>query len=425
MGKYLDSIGLANLIGKIKTALGLKADKTAFSGSTTSAAGTMGLVPAPTAGSPFRTLGADGNWKTASDVTLFGIGTAIDGTGYMYWDGEGGLFADDDATMREILNAQEKLVSGTNIKTINNQSLLGSGNITISGGGSIPSGGMQGAVLAKASATDGDVTWAASTTPFKVYASSPNTNQTFCGFRSLVADDLPDLSGIYLPLSGGTVDGSVEITKFLNTHEAISMICDTVDSSASNNGVTSIVYRSLGFRDSAERYMGYIQLVAATSGYSQMEFSARKLVNGSNIDNAIRLRVAADGSRVVSVSAPAEWRAALGFNTWTNVSISNFATAASGWSFVTNECKIQYNEALGALRCRIRLTTSAAQTAGQKTVFTVAAAYRPKTLPASLSSLVSNAQAIQIFTTGGAAVNVSALSANASLYFNGVYFIGA
>lgn len=32
-------------------------------------------------------------------------------------------------------NAQETLVSGTNIKTINNQSLLGSGNIDIQGGG--------------------------------------------------------------------------------------------------------------------------------------------------------------------------------------------------------------------------------------------------------------------------------------------------
>ena len=32
---------------------------------------------------------------------------------------------------------QDKLVSGTNIKTINNQSLLGSGNINISGGGSV------------------------------------------------------------------------------------------------------------------------------------------------------------------------------------------------------------------------------------------------------------------------------------------------
>ena len=35
-------------------------------------------------------------------------------------------------------NKQDTLVSGTNIKTINNQSLLGSGNITIQGGGVVP-----------------------------------------------------------------------------------------------------------------------------------------------------------------------------------------------------------------------------------------------------------------------------------------------
>ncbi len=38
-------------------------------------------------------------------------------------------------TARGNINAQETLVSGTNIKTINGQSLLGSGNIAISGGG--------------------------------------------------------------------------------------------------------------------------------------------------------------------------------------------------------------------------------------------------------------------------------------------------
>lgn len=36
----------------------------------------------------------------------------------------------------DISGKQDKLISGTNIKTINNQTLLGSGNITISGGGS-------------------------------------------------------------------------------------------------------------------------------------------------------------------------------------------------------------------------------------------------------------------------------------------------
>lgn len=36
------------------------------------------------------------------------------------------------------LGIQEELVSGINIKTINNQSILGSGDITISGGGNLP-----------------------------------------------------------------------------------------------------------------------------------------------------------------------------------------------------------------------------------------------------------------------------------------------
>ena len=42
-------------------------------------------------------------------------------------------------TAQEV-GAQEELVSGTNIKTINNQSILGSGNIAISGGGGDVSG---------------------------------------------------------------------------------------------------------------------------------------------------------------------------------------------------------------------------------------------------------------------------------------------
>ena len=39
------------------------------------------------------------------------------------------------ATLDGLNNKQDKLVSGTNIKTINGTSILGSGNITIEGGG--------------------------------------------------------------------------------------------------------------------------------------------------------------------------------------------------------------------------------------------------------------------------------------------------
>jgi hypothetical protein len=42
---------------------------------------------------------------------------------------------------QEIAKKQYKLVSGTNVKTINGQSILGSGNITINAGGGAPEGG--------------------------------------------------------------------------------------------------------------------------------------------------------------------------------------------------------------------------------------------------------------------------------------------
>lgn len=47
-----------------------------------------------------------------------------------------GLSYYNDIIQDEIESKQDTLVSGTNIKTINNESLLGSGNITIGGGSS-------------------------------------------------------------------------------------------------------------------------------------------------------------------------------------------------------------------------------------------------------------------------------------------------
>ena len=53
---------------------------------------------------------------------------------------DGATYEIKDATARSgLANKQEALVSGTNIKTINNESILGSGNISISGGDSLPS----------------------------------------------------------------------------------------------------------------------------------------------------------------------------------------------------------------------------------------------------------------------------------------------
>jgi len=56
------------------------------------------------------------------------------------WNKAQTLSSAQQAQARSNIGAQEALVSGTNIKTINNESILGSGNITISGGGGDVSG---------------------------------------------------------------------------------------------------------------------------------------------------------------------------------------------------------------------------------------------------------------------------------------------
>lgn len=218
--------------------------------------------------------------------------------------------------------------------------------------------------------------------------------------------------GAFLPISGGTVTGDITV-------ENVNATSGVVPSS-------NIFGPGIKFTDSQGNAIGYLRHRWLTNGNQGLQLGAQRYINGTRYYNETNIGVDSTGNLFVNFGSGATvaWRNALGLNTWTNVSVSDFATASSGWSFASSSA-VQYNEALGAIRCLLQLTTSAAQTAGQKTVFTVKAAYRPKTFQASLSSLVSNAQAIRIFTTGDGAVNVSALSANASLYFNGVYFIGA
>ena len=229
---------------------------------------------------------------------------------------------------------QATLVSGTNIKTINNESLLGSGNIDVSGGGSLPSGGMQGAVLAKASANDGDVTWAASVAPFKVYASSPNTSQAFCGFRSLVVGDIPDLSDTYLPLTGCTVNGSVTATGNIIANSTIyaqdahmDIKRTSLDTTAANNGISADSYLYHGWIDKNSKFSGWCGNIAYTDGRIATQLAARRVNGSTNLDNILVLAVNPNGSRTVTVSDAAPWRSALGLGTAATHNHGDYAPA--------------------------------------------------------------------------------------------------
>lgn len=86
------------------------------------------------------TLVSGVNIKTINNLSILGSGNLNieggGGGGSVEWGNIGGTLADQGDLNTALAGKQATLVSGTNIKTINNQDILGSGNITISGGGS-------------------------------------------------------------------------------------------------------------------------------------------------------------------------------------------------------------------------------------------------------------------------------------------------
>jgi hypothetical protein len=88
-----------------------------------------------------------------------------------------------DDYLDSINNKQDKLVSSTNIKTINGESILGSGNITISGGGSSTGG----------SGAYSEVNHGTNDTTF---ALTPNTFHVWDEVASLTLDFGSETSGV-------------------------------------------------------------------------------------------------------------------------------------------------------------------------------------------------------------------------------------
>lgn len=162
------------------------------------------------------------------EFTLFMMGeapTVISGM-TMYQEGiamGGTIIGGDFMLSNKLQNYQEKLVSGTNIKTINNQSLLGSGNITIESEG----GGIE--------TLSGSVTLANLEAGF--YSLAPGTNVYYYG-QSTTS---------YFTLSNG---GQLAISDSDNSYKAFEIVAVT----------GSTVYLYLGGVSTMSNYGFYSQL---------------------------------------------------------------------------------------------------------------------------------------------------------------------
>lgn len=117
----------------------------------------------------------------------------------------------------------------------------------------------------------------------------------------------------YLPLSAGSkypLTGDLLLQKPANP-----LITQDNTSTDTSTAPSSNQYWSNFHRDKNGEISAFWQTIHQTSGVMQTALSARRKVNGSNVDNAINLQVKNDGTRAVSVSSPAAWRNALGIGT--------------------------------------------------------------------------------------------------------------
>ena len=159
----------------------------------------------------------------------------------------------DDSTHRLVTDTekstwngkQDELVSGTNIKTINNQSLLGSGNITIQGGGGGTATDVQ---INGTSIVSNDV---ANIITKSAYNASSNKIAT--------ESDLPDISGKQdtidssHKLSADLVDDTSSTNKFVSASDktAWSAKYDKPSGGIPDTDLSSAVQTSLGKADTA------------------------------------------------------------------------------------------------------------------------------------------------------------------------------
>ena len=90
---------------------------------------------------------------------------------------------------------------------------------------------------------------------------------------------------------------------------------EIIDTSQSNNGLSTGETRYLRFLDKEGRYYAWVTGEANTNGSTNVRITARNFGTGANVDNTLNLYVANDGTRSIGVSDSSIWRSALGLGT--------------------------------------------------------------------------------------------------------------
>lgn len=207
----------------------------------------------------------------------------------------------------------------------------------------------------------------------------------------------------YLPLSGGTVTGNIRRED---------SVMDKTASSISSNRYSSFI-----FDDKNGQMIGMVQTVQGTSGNTYTQVLARHNVSGSDVDNYLRLYVAANGDRSVDIPDPAIWLDALGIAETENQTASLF-TAGTG--FTTSSLRV--SKAGGICQLTLNVKSTNALTAGTSyTLGTLAAGNRP---PSMVYGAVFQGGVVRLSSAGVATyIPSAAVAASTTLQMSLTYVL--
>lgn len=143
----------------------------------------------------------------------------------------------------------------------------------------------------------------------------------------MLIDQLPEITTANdsdeMPIEQGTTTRKIKILNLLkgvvkkagDTMTGNLVVQSPFDSTQTTPSST-VNGKYVGLYDQNNKLIGYIQpQLVGTNGLYNLIIAASRMLGGSPRTNNLILRVAADGSKSVSVSDPAAWREALGLGT--------------------------------------------------------------------------------------------------------------
>ena len=201
-------------------------------------------------------------------------------------------------------NKQDTLVSGTNIKTINNESLLGSGNITADN------------VLPTQTNNSGKYLTTNGTTASWATVSVPTVDQTYSGTSTNAQSGVAVASAISTKVSksGDTMTGGLAVNLGSTSGAGITVSDSLADAGSiilkntadeTTTAPSAEQMRSFRVTNSDDTILGDVRFVHSTSGDVNTAITSRSYASGNAVTATLQVGVASNGTdKFCSVNAP-------------------------------------------------------------------------------------------------------------------------